>query len=510
MARVTLPLLGSAGVIKDLPSHELPPSALSDVQNIRMRDGAAERIAGDRTIFSAPNATPYHVQLYASTSGLHLVHAGTSAVYAETPSGRVDITGTAPTGSADDRWTGGVLGGVLVLNNGVNKPFYWGGNTATDLATLTNWNANWTCKVMRPFRQYLIALDVTKTGVRYPHMVKWSAAAEPGSLPAWDETDPSLDAGEIDLAETGDAMVDAMQLGDTLIVYKAASMYALTFIGGQYIFSVRRLPMDYGMMSRGCGAVIPSGHVVLTAGDLILHNGTEARSLLSGRLRRWLFDSIDATYYARSFVVANPQNNEVWICFPTSGNSVCTRALIWNWKDDTFSVRDLNSATCACAGPFEYEESNPWSSDSDSWESDTTVWRNSNIALSQASFIIGTSEPNLLLADLNADFHGTAHPARIERTGLSFDEPERVKVCRSIIPRIDGKTGSTVYIQAGGANDVEGSYTWSEPVPYVIGTSYKADLFASGRFLAYRLYSVDAFAWRVRSLDMDVVVRGKF
>ena len=44
-----------------------------------------------------------------------------------------------------------------------------------------------------PVQNYLIALDLTKSGTRYPHMVKWSAAADPGTVPAsWDETDRRL------------------------------------------------------------------------------------------------------------------------------------------------------------------------------------------------------------------------------------------------------------------------------------------------------------------------------
>ena len=76
------------------------------------------------------------------------------------------------------------------------------------------------------------------------------------------------------------------------------------------------------------------------------------------------------------------------------------------------------------------------------------------------------------------------------------------------MPRIDGTAGNTVYVQAGASMDVEGPYTWSDAVEYTVGTTRKADTFASGRFLAYRIYSASAFAWRVRSVDMDIVVQG--
>ena len=512
MPKVTIPLIGSVGVIQDLPPQELPLSALTDAQNMRMRDGAAERIAGDRQIFDAPTVTPYGLMLYRTATDLFLVHLGLAKVFVDASGGRTEITGSpAPTGVASDRWTGGVLNGVLIVNNGKDKPQFWGGNVANDLAALTNWPSTATCKVMRPFRNYLVALDVTKSSTRYPHMVKWSSAADPGTVPAsWDETNPANDAGEVDLAETTDAMVDALPLGDALIIYKSSSMYSMTYIGGQFIFSFRRLPGETGMLAPNCGAIVPMGHVVLTAGDVVLFNGQQTKSILTGKMRKWLFNNLDSNYYGRSFVVSNPQLNEVWVCFPTTGSDVCTKAVIWNWADNTLTVRDLDGATCAASGPFTYTISNPWSSNAYNWDTDPTVWDVSDIPLSQASLLLGTDAPQLLVADLTTQFHGVAFTALMERTGLTFDDPDRVKLMTSITPRVDGATGQTLYIQAGAAMDAEGTYTWGTPVTYTIGSTRKADVMASGRFLAYRVYSTASINWRIRAMDVDVRAQGGY
>lgn len=508
---VTIPLLGSAGVVKDIQPHELPLSALSEAQNIRFRDGAAERITGDKQVFDTAANIPYQVMLYRTAATLFLVHAHLGAVFVDASGGRTDITGTAPTGAAGDHWTGGVFVGTLIMNNGKDLPMFWGGNTANNLATLTNWDTNNTCKILRPWKNYLVALDVTKTATRYKHMVKWSAAAEPGTLPAWDETDPATDAGEIDLADTTDSMVDALPLGDALIIYKSASCYAMTYIGGQYIFSFRRLPGGWGMLAPNCGCIIPGGHIILTAGDVVRHDGAGMASILSNRMRRWLFANLDTTYFDRSYVVANPSKNEVWICFPTTGASVCTTALIWNWQENTFTLRDLDSVTAITSGQFEYAVSDPWSGDSGAWSADTTIWDTSDIPLAQTSLIMATTGKLLLVADdSKTQFHGVDYTSLLERKGLAFDAPDQVKMIRSITPRVDGSSGTMLYMQVGGAMDAEGDYTWSDPVPYTIGTTRKADAFATGRFLAYRIYAGAGLGWRVRSIDLDVVPQGMY
>lgn len=509
MSRITVPALGSVGVIADVQPHELPDSGLSDALNIRFRDGGAERITGDVQVFTAPSVTPYHIQVYATAEGRFIVHAGLAAVYVDDGTTRTDITGTAPTGAIDNRWTGGTLNGVLVLNNGVDKPMYWGGNVANNLATLTGWDTNWKCAVLRPHKNYLVALDFTKSATRYPNMVKWSAAADPGTVPSsWDEADATIDAGEIDLSDSPGSIVDAIPLGDTLIIYKETSMYAMTYIGGQYIWQFSKLPGEYGMLARGCGCVIPAGHLVLSRGDVVVHSGQGAQSILSGKMRRWLFNSMDSTYFARSFVVSNPAMSEAWICFPTANNDTCNRALIWNWQDSTFAIRELDRVTYGCSGVFAFNVDGSWAGDSRTWDTDATAWSQADMTASQAGIIMCSSAPSILAMDTGSDFHGSTYTAKIEKLGLSLGMPDRVKTIRSLFPRIDGANGNTVYVQVCGGMDVEGPYEWSAPVPYVIGETYRADSFATGRFLGFRIYSTGNFTWRVRSVDIDIAQQG--
>lgn len=511
MAIVTIPQIGSVGVVRDVQPHELPLSGLSDAQNVRFSAGNAGRIAGETKVFNTPAITPYYVQVYHTNNKKFVVYAGTSAVYADEGL-PVDITGPALTGGPGDRWTGGVLNGVLVMNNGADVPMFWGGNPALNLAALTGWDAAWRCRSIRPFKNYLISMHLTKSTQVYPHMVKWSAAADPGTVPAsWNAADPSIDAGEIDLSETSGVIVDGLQMGDNFVIYKTDSMYAMTYIGGQYIWQFRRLPGEVGALAPGCVCNIPKGHLVLTVGDVVVHNGMGPDSILTNKMRAWLFDTMDEQNASRSFVVSNPALNEAWVCFPERGQDVCTKALIWNWVDNTFSIRQLNNVTYGTSGQYEYTSVDPWQTDTQAWEDDTTFWAQSDIPANQSRFLLCSTAPALLGTDVGSDFDGVPFTAKIERVGLSVDAPDRVKLLRSIYPRVDGTTtGGTVYIQAAGAMDVEGVYEWSDPVPFVIGSTYKADLFASGRFLGYRIYTTDRTAWRVRSIDLDVVPMGVY
>jgi len=509
---VTVPSSGQFGFIPDAQPQELPVNAWSYVRNGRFRDGYAEKFRGESLIFTAPSVTPYFLMPYRNLNSKLWIHAGTARVYVDDGANRFDLTPASPfAGGVDDRWTGGVASGVAVLNNGIDLPQFWGGNTGTPFAPLTGWNVNWRAASVRPFKNYLVALNVTKSGTQFPYMVKWSAAASPGAVPSsWDETDPTKDAGEQDMAETTDTLVDQLPLGDINVLYKERSMYGMQYIGGTFVFRFYKLPGDVGMLARGCAAQIPLGHVVLTAGDLILHNGQGPQSIVNARTRRWLFNSIDPTNYQRSFLCVNRAMNEVWVCFPENGQASCTAALVWNFKDDTFGVRSLANVTYGASGPILFNSNATWASDSNAWNTDTTSWNSDGFGGSEERLLITTTAPQISLTETGTQIGGQAASVTFERTGMAFDKPYVVKTVKSVVPRIDASVGTVLTIQVGASMDSEQAPVYSAPVTYTVGSTRKADLFATGRFLALRIMSSDTQPFRLRSFDLEIDERGRY
>lgn len=412
------------------------------------------------------------------------------------------------TGGRDDRWTGGVLAGIQVLNNGVDVPQYWTGDT-NKLRTLPGWNTGWTAAVMVPWKNYLIALDITKSGVRNPHMIKWSVAAVPGSLPdSWDETNVTRDAGELPISDTADLLIDALPMGDALIIYKERSMYALRFIGAPYIFQVQRIPGDSGMLFRGCAVNTPLGHVVLTAGDVVLNNGQGVESIADGQIRAYIFRNLDSTNYKKAFVTSNPQKNEVLICFPFVGSTNCNKAAVWNWKEKTWGLRDLDGVTYGATGQIAATAFTTWDSDSESWDLDTSTWNEDPYSPNQARLLL--SQTNRISGfDISAGDDGVTNlTGSLTRTGVSLDNAQSMKLVRSVYPRVDAPSGSVMTIQVGASMAPNAAPVWSAPASFVVGQDTKADAFANGRFLAFR-FTCSA-PWRMRPFDIDVEQTGLY
>lgn len=509
----TLPALGQFGLVADQPAQELPENAFSSVSNVRFRDGIASRFDGHASIFSAPSVTPYWIGSFGTVDKRYWIHAGLASVFADDGTTRTDITGTAPTGAIDDRWTGGTLNGVFFLNNGVDKPMYWAGDTALNLATLPGWGATWKAKSLGAFKYHLIAVGITKGTTYYPHMVKWSSAADPGAAPAsWDEADATIDAGEQDIGETPGIIVDQLVLGEVNIIYKEDSMYTMQYVGGDSIFAFKRLPGNYGMIARGCGAITPRGHVVLANGDLVLVDGVSApQSLLTSRYKRALFSTqIDTSVYKRCFVTANPTKNEVLVAYPTYGKTACDKALVWNWIDNTLSPRDLPDATYAACGLLDYTLADTYDAQTLTYDEVARAYNQNDYTPADLRLLICGTAPGIYLADTGTKFGLTSIEWMLERTGLAFDDPDTVKTMLSLTPRAQAATGTQFYVQLGGSMDAEVAPTWGEPILYTVGSTLKAYGFASGKFLAYRLYGSQSQPVAFKSIDVDLQARGKF
>ena len=500
-----------AGANFDLLPSELEPGQWSGVLNMRFRNDFAEKFKGIQAAYTVPTVIPYGLTTYETSAGRFLVQAGLSAVFADDGVTRTDITGTVPTGAIDNRWTGGVLNGVLILNNGIDAPAYWNGDVLTNLTTITGWTAGWKSDVIRPFKNYLVGLGNTWGAVKRAHGVGWSNAAEPGAIPTTFVASATNDAGDTDLAETTGVMVDCLPMGDVNIIYKQDARYAMQYIGGNDIFRFSRLPGNDGLLAPGCVVSTPKGHVFLSNGDVKIHSGGEASSIAEGRIRDWLFATMDSTNAKRSFVCLNPKTSEVWVVFPSTGQSACDTVAAWNWESDTWGVRSVSGVTCSATGLVSLAQSDSWASDSDPWEIDTSSWLENEFSPNESRLIVGTATPRLGLVEAGATDFGEALAWRLEKHGLNFDDPDSIKLLRASRPQLDAVNGTAVSVSHGAAMTANGMPEFSEAATFTAGTDNWAHAFApAGRHLAYKLEGGGPQLVRLRSYDLDIVKQGRF
>lgn len=529
MTIVALGQAGQHGVITDVAPEELPPNAWSSGNNVRFKNGAAEKLPGHQSLWGGAQVAPYFVMPVRAISGdIYWIYAGQTAVWAYEVTGpdaetHVDITRLAsPYTTQEGGWQGGVLNGVPMLNNGVDAPQMWlPVEEATPLADLTAWPAATTAKVIRAFRNFFIALDVTKAGVRDARLVKWSHPASAGAVPtSWDETDPTLDAGEYSIADTEGILLDGLPLRDTFILYKDDSVWGMQFIGGNDIFKFFPIFRNVGAAGKHCALEYMSGrHIVLARDVLYTHDGQTITQIASGLIHDWLFTSIDPSNIHRSFLVLDSANDEVWVCYPTAGNTWPSKALIWNFVTGKFGFRDLPTTAHIAWGVLNVGSTvDKWNSDASTWAA-PGYWSDTGVSVASAKLVIASHTDSKLLGvlDSSPDFDGATETAELERTGIGIpftrDTPpdiSTVKFCTRIWPKITGTAGMTVQIRLGSQMEITDTPTWGAWQDFVIGTTLKLDVTMSGRMFAIGVRSTEVGMWKLQGLSFDVQRLGNF
>ena len=541
--------VGSRGINFDLRANQLAPEEWTDARNVRFDNNRvikdnAFRYVGETTPGLAPAVTPHFISLFRNPTEAFWLFAGLAAVYgfADTndPAAPTDLTRVsgAYTTAVRDRWQSCMFNGVGILNNGRDAPQVWSPIAlATPLIDLTNWPASYTARVIRPYLNFLVALDVTKSsGTRYPILVKWSHSADPGTIPtSWDETDPTNDAGEQILADGPYTLIDAEPLGGSLLLYTEQTTWAMTFIGGVYKFSFQKVFAQLGLMAQGCAVAFGNKHFVVTRDDVVVHDGHNFESVADKRVRKYLYDTIPAVAVDRTsnpvidadaklnvFVTPQYTRSEMWLSFPISGESIIRQALVWNWKFNTWTYREIPACYFAHSElPVPSSAGDTWDEDtSTTWDGESTlIWDDPSFVRFREKFYLARAEPTAAILEYNrevfTDQDEEAYRSYVERRGLipiglnrdgSLAESRSgIKFIKGLWLTINGSPGITieVYIAAYDVPDAEP--TFSGPYNYVVGTTDYIETYQTGRFFALRIEETDVNYWELIEYQLDII-----
>lgn len=511
----------SPGVIKDLPGFALPPEAWTRCENVRFRNGLGERFGG-RVPLGLSIADTYQIFAF-QPYGLdwHAIFAGTATLTISDGTTTTDITGaTVPAADPND-WTFTNFNGIPVLNAPGIVPQALTTIPGGPIADLANWPATWLAASVRSYKNVLVAMNVTKGATVYPNLVATSSITDPGSVPAsWDNTDPATLAFEDFLATSDDdddnSIVDGLQLGDLFMIYKHTSATVMS-VGGQNLYTLKKT-FDKGALNRNCVVPLTVGdarHLVVGLDDIYLHNGYREESVIENRLRKWLFDQLDPTYYYLVHAKHNRKLSEVYVPFPASGSAYCNFMWVWNYKNGNQSIVPLDPVYSIAVSPFVVPAAgaDEWESDELGWEDDDLPWDDS-IAISLIPRILAAGSDGLYALDEAAP----DMPSVYERQGLPLagrDESgqpifdtESEKQVKSMWPRFEG-TGTGIFT-LGTSKGVNEAVDWGTPVAFDIATESQVDVEPrSGRILHTRFEFTDTANSRFLGYDLDIEAVGE-
>lgn len=560
----TLPLrqLGAVGVITDANPYDLPPNAFSNCNNVIFDEKRVQRSPVFKQVFNSVRSTLSYdastgsfdsqTASYESAEG-----AATNAVrfvssYQDPSSGEVvliaDNDGTIrtyPNGflsfatpgtgltTNDEPWSHTQVAGMSVLARKGMVPYIRNIKTDPNYGLLSgDWVTGDTAAVVRSFLDYIIVMNVTKSGVDYPTMVKWSNPVEYAAATStinWDPSNPAYVAGENVLGELKTAIRDGGVLGNIFIIYAQDQVWLMEYTGSSYVFNFRRLFPTGGIINTNCFVEVEGKHFVFGENDIYVHDGASKKSIADGRVRRRIFQTIDRTKQKSFFALHDSVSNLIYFCYKTKLDEIsykdtqfCNRAAVYNYMEDTWSFMDLPNIVGGSEANISLVQ-NLYSNLNSSYELLNTSYVSFEGATPKLSIMLGATDLNngltesriyavdlptagLVNLPINTE---TLKESYVERVGIDLDESgnatRNYKIITAIIPQASiDSTESSFRWQVGASDLPNAAPIWYADQVFYPEQAYKMDMRVAGRYLAYRVSTLDIENFRLSGFDTEL------
>jgi hypothetical protein len=433
---------------------------------------------------------------------------GTNNIKAVEGNNFYDITfGGMQTITDPYQWSATLLNGIPVFSNGKDVPLYWDGNGANDALALTGFPVATSVGYIVAFKFHLFGLNIDGPSGEFENQIMWSDATDPGALPTIWTPAPSNESGSAILADTPGRCVTGVPLGSQLMIYKPESVYPVEYAGQQpdNIFTVRAANRSIGALGPHTVKDLGTTHVVVGNEDVCIFDGVNVKSIADNRVKRAIFNSIDQTYAANSFVVRDLNKHEVWICIPESGSRFATIAHIWDERRDTWSTLDLTAVRYGTTGLVtDTTVSNVWNSDSNVWDSDPSAWNESDIG---AISHVAVAQQDTIYVEDTTD--ATSVTATIAKYDLFFDDDSQSKIINGVWIRGTGLGFANIQFRLGSRADTSANIAWQSfqnANPDGSLTIPEID----GRYISIEITATSTDVWTINRIIFDWKYNGPY
>lgn len=499
--------LGVGGLNTDTPAMLVPMNTFTDCLNVRFDDNAVQTITGEALGRSIAITPDFGVHWRRPDQSYNIFIKNGYAT-------RVDASGNPSSMLAstdpvynNSNWHSTLFNGgfAVVINNGTSTPLYclYGSDVAgSTFQPLPNWNylagLTVTAKVVRSLNYSLVAANLTlnQSGtITYaPGTIRISVQASTGNIPQiWQPGLTTDTADELELSSTA-PILDMMELRGNMFVYSEDSISILT-IGANT--KVAPYSKSYGILSTDCVCEYDGNHFVIDRNDIYIHNGSGSiQSLADFRVKKYFFKNLNKAALDKVYVVKNPFNKEIWICYPKGTSTVCTEALIYQYKNNTWTKRSLVGNTYGFVGPENVSN---------------------NFQYAKSIIYMTTNTTQTLFTDDNyLMWNGASlatYESYVEKKKLNTGDVTGSSLISSIYPIFDKvPTTAAIVIRVLGQNNYVDDLDLSVDTPNIKDTfmflpnnersqGYKVDPRLNGRVLNFRITSEDY--WRLAAFSID-------
>ena len=348
------------------------------------------------------------------------------------------------------------------------------------------------CGVIRAYKNLLIAgnlteYDNTNTTIlrRLAGVIRTSDVAAPGAVPAnWNPFAAGVNtADEFTLSSTG-TVQDMAEMQGNMYIYTNHSIHSIQQTGSTSIpFSISTITDSYGAQTIEAVQEYDGRHIVIGSGDIYVFEGhpSSIKSVSDSRVRRYFFENLNKVHEQKLFILRNQHKDELWICYPKGSSTTINEVLIWNYRDNVWTIRRMQSAIVSGdVAPYDQDP-------------------NDLVPI----FSYGTE---MMYADKTYSLvNDAAYESYVERRRLAMSPEFDTETLSSIAMKVEGLSAVlTIYVKGSDKPGQDVSPTTGVQNTFTVSTDYKVDIKESGRFINYKVSETATSEWNISGLQYEI------
>lgn len=529
--------LGAVGVITDTDPFNLPFNAFTRAKNVRFVNNSVEHSPIFRDVLDVGTTdNPEFVHGLFTQDGYDttLVVTDTFKIL-EMQNSTISTVYTGSQAANSKPYTACSLANVEYVNRTDTAPVYRT-PTGVNFSVLSNFVPSSTCNSLRSYGDFLIALNMTESGVTFPTRVRFSDLALSNQIPStWDASDLTNSAGFNDIVQMKTPIVDGLALNSNFFIYSSDQVWQMEFVGGAFIFNFRKIFDNCGVVNANCIVEHEGKHFVFDNDDIYMHDGLSKSSICDKRVRNYIFSGIDKSKISKCFVHLNKNLEEIYFCYHSGDDlavftdgDFCNRAAVYNYRSDTWSFMDLPNTVSGGASNVNTVETYTntaltYKGTGGTYHEQESQFAQFSLMVSRAytgayetistNRVVGidlVNKGNLARASVS-EFN---FPMVAERVGIDLDEAQiplsGYKVINRIYPQASTVSSDPeIYFEFGATNLATEVTNFNPGIVFNMATEYKVDTRMSGRYLSYKVGTATPKDFALSGFDIDLQIVGR-
>lgn len=293
------------------------------------------------------------------------------------------------------------------------------------------------------YKDFLFLGNLKEESEDYHSRIRWSQWQNPF---LWhNNEDGSGMAGYVDVNDIDGKIIAMKRIGDILAIYKESGIVAVTYSGGDTVFSKELITTKAGLISPTAIVVLPHLHIFVAKDNIYQFDGNTVVPI-GDPIRNYFLKHVKQKNKVIGFY--NQYSKDVIFAFMETDSATgnCGRAFIYNTQLNLWSVRDVNMTAFG-----EYTDNSGLIIDEvqnlyDSQEMQRTVIDGDNVEIVESVVIAGDASGKIYKLEEYEDSRGDYDGYVISKTH-HMNEPGKIKRLMRIQFHVETQGDYDMYVQ---------------------------------------------------------------